>query len=153
LKLAIRTLVFALAVVSATGCADVAKTLAAAAIPSGAPSAAPGVVASTAPTGVTPAATTAPAATPKPAATEAPVQNLDKEDCKAEKSDADKDNGTAAQGGYNNQWLPKGWVTAYKSEQAVTDAIAEKFDGTADWACFQKFYPGATTIYKRRTGM
>jgi len=152
LKLAIRTLVFALAAVSATGCADVAKTLAAAAIPSGAPSAAPGVVASTAPSTTTP---TAPAATTKPAATEteAPVQNLDKEDCKADKSDADKDNGTAAQGGYDNQWLPKGWVAAYKSEQAVTDAIASKFDGTADWACFQKFYPGATTIYKRRMGM
>lgn len=73
------------------------------------------------------------------------------EACTAEKSDLDKDNGTAAMGAYNNQWLPRGWAAAYKSEAAVTAAIDNIKD--LDWACFQKFYPGASTVWKRKRGL
>ncbi len=71
--------------------------------------------------------------------------------CAAEKSNADKDNGTGALGAYNNQYLPKGWNAVHKSEAAVSSAI-DKIKGD-DWACFQKFYPGATTVWKKKRGL
>ena len=56
--------------------------------------------------------------------------------------------GNASMGDYNGQGLPNGWDT-YKSEADVTAAI-KKMDGGTDWACFQKFYPGATTVYMKK---
>lgn len=53
--------------------------------------------------------------------------------------------GTSVHGQYNNQRLPYGY-DAYKSEAEVTAAIAKE-DGGANWACFQAFYPGASTLY------
>jgi len=55
--------------------------------------------------------------------------------------------GNASMGEYNGQGLPNGYDT-YDTEAEVTAAI-RKEDGGENWNCFQKFYPGATTVYKR----
>ncbi len=58
--------------------------------------------------------------------------------------------GTSVHGKYNKQLLPDGWATAHKSEADVTAAIAKLEAGiAADWNCFQKFYGGAYTQYKK----
>ena len=149
MKLVIRSLFLAATTVALTGCPAATQALLTAALPSGAPSTAPVAGASAAPATSTPAATAAPT-TPAAKPTDAPVQAMDPSECKATKDDADKDNGTPAMGKYNNQWLPKTWADAYKSEAAVTAAIDKIKD--ADWACFQKFYPGATTVYNQLKG-
>lgn len=50
----------------------------------------------------------------------------------------------ASLGAYNGQHLPAIWNTL-SSEAQVTTAINNLSD--ADFICFQKFYPGATTQY------
>ena len=58
--------------------------------------------------------------------------------------------GTKAQGAYENQNLPlEGGWDGLKDEAAVTEAI-KKQEASANWACFQKFYGGASTIYLRK---
>jgi hypothetical protein len=58
--------------------------------------------------------------------------------------------GTKAQGAYENQNLPlEGGWDMLKDEAAVTEAI-KKQEASANWACFQKFYGGASTIYLRK---
>lgn len=59
--------------------------------------------------------------------------------------------GTSVHGKYNNQLLPEGWSVQYKTEAEVTTGITNLYQG-ADWACFQKFYPGATVEFKSITG-
>jgi hypothetical protein len=83
--------------------------------------------------------------TPKP---------VTKDDCTAASPQSSPDTGAAGLGAYANQLLPQGWNNAYKSEAQVTEAIA-KWDvnetgsesDKSRWACFQKFYQGATTVY------
>lgn len=67
-------------------------------------------------------------------------------DCTRDKPAADPVKGGPALGKYNGQTLPNGYDKAYSTEEAVTAAIAKE-DGGANWACFQKFYPGAVTVY------
>ncbi|MEB3329242.1 MAG: hypothetical protein VKQ33_08440 [Candidatus Sericytochromatia bacterium] len=67
-------------------------------------------------------------------------------DCTRDKPAADPVKGGPALGKYNGQTLPAGYDKAYSSEAQVTEAI-KKEDGGANWACFQKFYPGAVTVY------
>ena len=57
--------------------------------------------------------------------------------------------GTARQGEYMGQQLPQGY-DVYGSEAQVTAAIQKIYDDKANWACFQKFYPGASTVFKRK---
>lgn len=59
--------------------------------------------------------------------------------------------GQSKHGAYNAQRLPNGWDASMANEAAVTLAIA-KLDGTGDWACFNKFYPGAATVYQALKG-
>ena len=58
--------------------------------------------------------------------------------------------GTARHGAFNAQLLPGGWQ-ALETEQDVIDAIGAE-DGGSNWACFQKFYPGAVTVYQGKGG-
>ena len=53
--------------------------------------------------------------------------------------------GNARHGAYNAQMLPNGF-DSLSSEAEVTLAIA-RVRKTADWACFQKFYPDAVTVF------
>ena len=83
--------------------------------------------------------------TPKP---------VTKEECAAASPASSPDTGGSALGAYANQLLPQGWNNAYKTEAAITEAIA-KWDVNANataeeknrWACFQKFYQGTTAAY------
>lgn len=140
MAISLRTAAFAaLTLASLTGCAGLTDVLAA-----GIPSAMPSAGASTAPGANTNANTNSgsTASNPKPSSTPTGAAA-----CTREKDDADKDNGTPKLGAYDNQYLPQGWVAAYNSEAEVTAAIAKVAD--ADWDCFQKFYPGATTVFLR----
>lgn len=57
--------------------------------------------------------------------------------------------GTARQGDYVGQQLPDGY-DQYGSEAEVTAAIQKLYNDQANWACFQKFYPGASTVFRRK---
>lgn len=57
--------------------------------------------------------------------------------------------GTSRQGDYVGQQLPDGY-DQYGSEAEVTAAIQKLYNDQANWACFQKFYPGATTVFRRK---
>ena len=144
MAISLRTAAFAaLTLASLTGCAGLTDVLAA-----GIPSAAPSAGASTAPGANTNANsntnTNSGTTTSNPKPSSAPTGAAA---CTREKDDSEKDNGTPKLGAYDNQWLPQGWVAAYNSEAQVTAAIADVKD--ADWDCFQKFYPGATTVFLR----
>lgn len=146
MKTTLRALVLlsALAATSA-GCAGLTDVLAA-----GVPTAIPSVGASTAPNANSNSnSNTTATTTPKPSST--PAAATGAAACTREKADSDKDNGTAKLGAYNNQYLPLGWVAAYNSEAQVTAAIDNIKD--ADWDCFQKFYPGATTVYLSKSSV
>jgi hypothetical protein len=53
--------------------------------------------------------------------------------------------GNARNGKYNGQRLPNDFASLV-NEADVTQAIA-RVRKTDDWACFQKFYPGAATVF------
>lgn len=139
------------ALTTTAGCADVAGVLAptpgasagTTVTPAGTATTAPGATATAAPT--TPTATAMPTAAP--AAPKMGDPAITAAQCAADKENFDKDNGTEDLGAYNNQYLPKGWLAAYSTEAEVTAAISRT--NGADWACFQKFYPGAVTVWKR----
>lgn len=56
--------------------------------------------------------------------------------------------GSARHGAFNQQLLPGGW-DSLEGEQEVIAAINRE-EGGGNWACFQKFYPGATTVYRAK---
>lgn len=80
--------------------------------------------------------------TPSPTVSTGPASASD---CKAEKPALDPIKGTPAMGRYNGQGLP-GDYGVYTTEEKVTEAIGKQENGP-NWACFQKFYPGAVTVY------
>jgi hypothetical protein len=51
-------------------------------------------------------------------------------------------------GAYAGMALPQGWEYNYQSEADVTAAIA-LVEASEGWACFQKFFPGASSNYMR----
>ncbi|MDB5098742.1 MAG: hypothetical protein JWM80_3163 [Cyanobacteria bacterium RYN_339] len=57
----------------------------------------------------------------------------------------------AAYGKFQGQHVPTGWADAYRTEADVFHGI-EALNPALNpgtWACFQKFYPGATTAYNQ----
>jgi hypothetical protein len=95
------------------------------------------------PAGTQPApSTTAPTATPTPT----PTGTLA---CERDRPAGNPTIGTSRQGEYLGQQLPQGYHV-YGSEAEVTAAIQRVYDNGGDWACFQRFYPGASTVFKRR---
>lgn len=84
--------------------------------------------------------------TPAPGATPITATPVSGSDCTRDKPAAEPVKGGPAVGKYNGQSLPNGY-DKYTTEAQVTEAI-KKEDGGANWACFQKFYPGAVTVYQ-----
>ena len=121
----------------------VAAALTMAGCPTGLATAIPGMAGASAAPSAAPAATT-PAAgggsTTAPAASGPGA-------CSRTEPSLPKITGNASMGEYNGQGLPNGYDT-YDTEAEVTAAI-RKEDGGENWNCFQKFYPGATTVYKK----
>lgn len=72
--------------------------------------------------------------------------------CAQEKASGTPAPGTSAHGAYNAQLLPDGWATAHKDEAAVTAAFRAQ-EGGANWACMQKFYAGAISVYMNKKNM
>lgn len=87
---------------------------------------------------------------PSPTATPTTMRSPGAMDCAKDAPAATPVVGRANQGAYNGQRLPNGW-DALASEDELTAAIA-KIEGNADWACFQKFFPGAFTVYMGKKG-
>ena len=86
--------------------------------------------------------------TPAPMATPGPIPRPSPAPaslCTAAAPAATPTTGSASQGRYLGQLLPSGWEI-FSTEEEVTEAV-RKVEGTADWACFRKFYAGATTVY------
>ena len=152
MKTVIRSLVGACAVVALAGCAGLAGAVApmvpgmsaAPGVPGA--SAAPATTASTTPT--TPASTASTTPT-TPAASKDPI-DMTAADCKLTAPAKPAEKGEADLGAFENQNLPNGYNAAYSSEAEVYEAIG-KLD-TDNWACFQKFYPGASGLYKKYRG-
>lgn len=81
-----------------------------------------------------------------PPATPSPRPSFDPAACERNDPAATPSTGDARHGTYNAQRLPNGF-DALSSEEAVTDAIARVEGNGSDWACFQKFFPGATKVF------
>lgn len=156
MKTIIRTFVGAAAIATVAGCGPLAGLLTNPPVPLPGTSAAPGTAASTAPatsastTPTTPAATTAPAASTKPAGSDGEITDK-ASDCKLTAPAAAPEKGKSDLGAFANQNLPAGYNAAYSSEAEVYEAIG-KLD-IDNWACFQKFYPGASSLYKKKMGI
>lgn len=103
----------------------------------------------TVPTGTqpAPASSSPPASTPAPASpSPTPTATLA---CERDRPAGNPTIGTSRQGEYTGQQLPQGY-NVYGSEAEVTAAIQRLYDSGGDWACFQRFYPGASTVFKRK---
>jgi hypothetical protein len=99
-------------------------------------------VATPAPPVYAPPATTTSTPTPTPSATDPAY-------CGRDRPAGNPTIGTARHGAYAGQQLPEGW-TLYGSEAEVTAAIQKLYDARKDWACFQSFYPGASSVFKKK---
>ncbi len=153
MKNIIRTFVGTVAIATVAGCGPLAGILANPPVP-GMPgagaSAAPGTAASTAPTTTTPTASTAPAATTAPASSGGEITDTSA-NCKLTNPAAEPEIAKADLGKFFNFKVPNGYNDAYSSEAQVYEAIG-KLD-IDNWACFQKFYPGAANLYKEKMGL
>ncbi|MDB5099313.1 MAG: hypothetical protein JWM80_3734 [Cyanobacteria bacterium RYN_339] len=149
LKNVLRSALLAAAVVTMAGCTGAAGLLNQ--IPGGVlPSGIPSAPAGTTPTGTT--ATTAPTTT---TTTTTPTAAPNTSTTTAASCTRTSPSGTpdllsgTAYGKFNGQHVPATWGGAYHTEKEVWDAINSNSSLTpADWACFQKFYPGAYTAWK-----
>lgn len=100
----------------------------------------------TVPTGAQQAPSTpVPVSTPAPA-TPTPTGTLA---CERDRPAGNPTIGTGRQGEYVGQQLPQGYHV-YGSEAEVTAAIQKLYDAGGDWACFKRFYPGASTVFQRK---
>lgn len=147
MKNVLRAALVASAIAAMAGCTGANQLLAA--IPTG----------SASPSGTTPTTTSSPSTTSSPttttSTTPAPTASTDLStvtaaQCTRANPAAEPDvlSGTAY-GKFNNQHVPNGWGAAYTTEKQVWDAINSNSSvAPADWACFQKFYPGATQAWK-----
>lgn len=88
-------------------------------------------------------------APPVPVSTPAPASPTPTLACDRDRPAGNPTIGTSRQGEYLGQQLPQGYHV-YGSEAEVTAAIQRVYDNGGDWACFQRFYPGASTVFKRR---
>jgi hypothetical protein len=126
--------------VSATVGALVATAWLAGCAPGGLPTAPTGTQ-TLPPAGSQPApSSTAPTATPTPVGTLG---------CERDRPAGNPTIGTSRQGEYAGQQLPQGY-NVYGSEAEVTAAIQKLYDAGGDWACFKRFYPGASTVFQRK---
>jgi predicted small lipoprotein YifL len=154
LKNLLRSVVVATALVGTlAGCSGAAGLLAAAAAGAGTtPTTSTGTTPSAKPSATT--STGTPATTPTAKPTQAPsntgVDPNSAAACTRAAATGTPSRGDSTVGDYNNQLLPDGWNAQFTSEEAVSNAIDNLYQN--DWPCFQKFYPGASTVYKRKRG-
>lgn len=157
MKTIIRCFVAAAAIATIAGCGPLAGMLTNPPVPLPGTSAAPGTAASMAPTtGASTTPTTPAASTPATTASTAPSGDGGEitdtsADCKLSSPAAPPEKGTAELGEFANQNLPNGWNKAYSTAAQIYEAIG-KLD-IDNWACFQKFYPGAAGLYKKKMGL
>jgi hypothetical protein len=153
LKNIVRSAVLAAAFVAMAGCTDATKLLNA--LPTGANATGTGTTpttnASTAPNTTTTTTTTNTTSTPAPK----PTASVDIANTTAAQCSRTSPSGTpdlldgSSYGKFNGQHVPNGWASAYSTEKQVWDAINSNSSlKPEDWACFQKFYPGATQVWK-----
>jgi hypothetical protein len=147
LKNVLRAALVASALAAMAGCTGANQLLAA--IPTG--SASPSGTTPTTASSTTPSTTSSPSTstTPKPTAS-TDLSNTTAAQCTRTSPSGEPDllSGTAY-GKFNGQHVPNGWAKAYDTEKKVWDAINSNSSvAPADWACFQKFYPGATQVWK-----